>query len=166
MGLFDFVKEAGHRLLNDMGDTAKSAASNMGQQVAADNVKKHLDKYNIGTENVNVKVDGDKALLSGEVTDQASLEKAVLAVGNLLGISHVNASELKVQNNNTSMGGKNSRFYEVKRGDSLWQIAESVYGAANGDKYKVIFEANKPMLSSPDDIFPGQMLRIPNIDAA
>jgi nucleoid-associated protein YgaU len=28
-------------------------------------------------------------------------------------------------------------------------------------KYTVIFEANKPMLTDPDLIYPGQVLRIP-----
>jgi nucleoid-associated protein YgaU len=31
----------------------------------------------------------------------------------------------------------------------------------NGARYEEIFEANKPMLSHPDKIYPGQMLRIP-----
>jgi nucleoid-associated protein YgaU len=31
----------------------------------------------------------------------------------------------------------------------------------NGSKYTAIFEANKPMLSHPDKIYPGQVLRIP-----
>jgi len=34
-----------------------------------------------------------------------------------------------------------------------------VYGNAN--LYNKIFEANKPMLSHPDKIYPGQTLRIP-----
>jgi nucleoid-associated protein YgaU len=34
-----------------------------------------------------------------------------------------------------------------------------MYGDAN--KYNTIFEANRPMLTSPDKIYPGQMLRIP-----
>ena len=46
-------------------------------------------------------------------------------------------------------------------GDNLSKIAKAFYGDAN--KYPVIFEANKPMLSSPDKIYPGQMLRIPAI---
>ena len=33
------------------------------------------------------------------------------------------------------------------------------YGDAN--KYPLIFDANKPMLSNPDKIDPGQLLRIP-----
>ena len=32
---------------------------------------------------------------------------------------------------------------------------------SDANKYNAIFEANKPMLTSPDKIYPGQMLRIP-----
>ena len=38
-------------------------------------------------------------------------------------------------------------------------IAKAEYGNANA--YPKIFEANKPMLSHPDKIYPGQVLRIP-----
>ena len=51
------------------------------------------------------------------------------------------------------------QFHTVVRGDTLSAIAKKFYGDAN--KYPVIFEANKPMLSHPDKIYPGQMLRIP-----
>ena len=50
-------------------------------------------------------------------------------------------------------------FHTVASGDTLSAIARKVYGDAN--KYPVIFEANKPMLSNPDKIYPGQVLRIP-----
>ena len=49
--------------------------------------------------------------------------------------------------------------YTVKRGDTLSKIAKEAYGDANA--YMKIFEANKPMLSNPDKIYPGQKLRIP-----
>ncbi|MEK5750200.1 peptidoglycan-binding protein LysM, partial [Acinetobacter nosocomialis] len=52
-----------------------------------------------------------------------------------------------------------SKFYTVKSGDNLSKIAKEVYGDAN--QYPKIFEANKPMLKDPDEIFPGQVLRIP-----
>ncbi|WP_201325664.1 LysM peptidoglycan-binding domain-containing protein, partial [Burkholderia sp. E168m23] len=51
------------------------------------------------------------------------------------------------------------QYHDVKPGDTLSAIAKEVYGDAN--KYPVIFEANKPMLSSPDRIYPGQKLVIP-----
>ena len=38
-------------------------------------------------------------------------------------------------------------------------IAKTQYGNANA--YMKIFDANKPMLSNPDKIYPGQVLRIP-----
>ncbi|CAG1012732.1 partial Potassium binding protein Kbp, partial [Rhizobiaceae bacterium] len=35
-----------------------------------------------------------------------------------------------------------------------------------GAKHTVIFEANRPMLSHPDKIYPGQVLRIPELEQA
>jgi nucleoid-associated protein YgaU len=52
-----------------------------------------------------------------------------------------------------------SRYYTVVRGDTLSAIAKAQYGNANA--YMKIFEANKPMLTHPDKIYPGQLLRIP-----
>ena len=50
-------------------------------------------------------------------------------------------------------------FYTVKKGDTLSEIAQATLGKAS--KYHAIFEANKPMLTHPDKIYPGQVLRIP-----
>ena len=50
-------------------------------------------------------------------------------------------------------------FHTVVKGDTLWKIAERTLG--KGARYKEIFEANRPMLSDPDKIYPGQVLRIP-----
>ena len=50
-------------------------------------------------------------------------------------------------------------YYTVVSGDTLSKISKVNYGDAN--KYMVIFEANKPMLTHPDKIYPGQVLRIP-----
>jgi len=55
---------------------------------------------------------------------------------------------------------KAARFVTVKKGDTLSAISVVVYGNAN--QYNKIFEANKPMLSHPDKIYPGQVLRIPD----
>ena len=45
------------------------------------------------------------------------------------------------------------------KGDTLTAIAKAHYG--DPMKYPVIFEANGPMLTDPDKIYPGQVLRIP-----
>ena len=51
------------------------------------------------------------------------------------------------------------RTYTVAKGDTLSKIAKQFYG--NAAEYPRIFEANKPMLTHPDKIYPGQNLRIP-----
>ena len=149
MGIFDFVKSVGKQLGIGDEETAPSA----------EDLKQELDSHGLGTDGVTVEVDGDKAIIKGEVADQSIFEKAIIAVGNTLGVSKVEASEVKV-------GGDGAPgdpvFHEVKKGDNLWKIAEKHYG--NGSKYPEIFEANKPMLKDPDLIYPGQMLRIPALD--
>ena len=49
--------------------------------------------------------------------------------------------------------------YTVQSGDTLSKISKQFYGDAN--KYMKIFEANRDMLSDPDKIKPGQVLKIP-----
>ena len=51
------------------------------------------------------------------------------------------------------------QIYVVQTGDTLSKIADEYYGDAR--LYTKIFEANRPMLKSPDKIYPGQTLRIP-----
>ena len=74
-------------------------------------------------------------------------------MGNISGIASVD-DQVK-----TATPGTASQFYTVKSGDTLSAISKQVYGNAN--LYNKIFEANKPMLKSPDKIYPGQVLRIP-----
>ena len=61
----------------------------------------------------------------------------------------------------TAIEEPEAKFYTVVSGDSLSKIAKKYYG--NPMKYPEIFEANKPMLTNPDKIYPGQVLRIPNL---
>ena len=51
------------------------------------------------------------------------------------------------------------RTYTVKSGDTLSKIAKETLGNANA--YMDIFNANKDVLSDPDQIKPGQVLKIP-----
>jgi nucleoid-associated protein YgaU len=51
------------------------------------------------------------------------------------------------------------RTYVVQKGDSLSKIAKREYGNANA--WPKIFEANRDIISDPDLIHPGQILKIP-----
>ena len=146
MSFFSFLKSVGKKLSGGDDEAPK-------QQ----DLKAELDSHKLGTDDVQVVVNGDKVALSGKVKDQATYEKAVLAVGNAHGVSEVNTDGLTVEASKPEA----PVFYTVKSGDTLWKIAETQYGKGNGDKYPQIFEANKPLLSSPDKIYPGQVLRIP-----
>lgn len=155
MGIFDFVKSVGKKLT---GATDAHASDTQG--VSAEALKQALDKYELGSQNVQIAIDGDQVTLSGNVANQATFEKVIMAVGNAHGVARVNADALNVDG--VQQGGAEPRFYTVKKGDTLWKIAEGVYGKGKGNRYTDIFEANRPMLSHPDKIYPGQSLRIPD----
>jgi nucleoid-associated protein YgaU len=52
-----------------------------------------------------------------------------------------------------------SRTYTVKSGDTLSKIAKQHLG--DGNAYMKIFEANRDQLTNPDQIKPGQVLKLP-----
>ena len=92
----------------------------------------------------------------GLAPDQQTREKIVSCCGNVDGVVKVN-DELTVLETIEP-----AQFYTVVKGDNLSKISKEYYGTPN--KYPLIFEANKPMLTHPDKIYPGQMLRIPSAE--
>ena len=116
-------------------------------------LEKLLGELSLQVEHLKIDVTGDTAVVHGMVDDQAERERVVLALGNVIGIAHVD-DRLE-----TKKKEPESQMYTVVAGDSLSKIAKQFYGNAND--YMRIFEANKPMLTHPDKIYPGQNLRIP-----
>jgi len=121
---------------------------------------KLIAKYSLRVEGLKVEVDGERASVWGSVNKQSVKEKIILAVGNVQGISEVD-DFLAVKEDDTVEKEPESRFYTVKKGDSLSKISKEMYGDAM--KYNAIFEANKPMLKDVNLIYPGQVLRIPEL---
>ena len=134
MGLIDFVKSAGKAL----------------GIVDIDAITKEIEGHGLKGSGLDIKVNGDKVVIEGMPSKPDEREKIIAAIGNIEGIAAV---EDKMD------GEAKGEFYTVKSGDTLYGIANSVYG--NGSKYPQIFEANKPMLEHPDRIYPGQVLVIP-----
>ena len=145
MSIFSFVKEAGEKLIDLLTP---------GNANASEQLKAHVAKVGLGNPNVQTTVDGDKVTVTGEVASQEEKEKILLALGNIAGVATV---EDKITVSGPVVAA--ARFVVVKKGDTLSAIAKVEYGDAN--KYNKIFEANKPLLSHPDKIYPGQTLRIP-----
>jgi len=60
----------------------------------------------------------------------------------------------------TSRTQTGSRSYTVQSGDSLASIAHRFYG--NYNDWTWIYQANRGVIGNPNNIFPGEHLRIPN----
>ena len=142
MGLFDFIKDAGAKVLDAVANPAK----------APEQIKEHIEKE-IGVKDVDVQYIGARSKRPVVAATQADKDRLIHAAGNIKG-------EEKIEDNiAVKEAGAEARMYTVKSGDTLSKIAKQFYG--NAGEYEKIFEANKPMLKHPDKIYPGQMLRIP-----
>ena len=164
MGLLSFIKEAGEKLFGKgpakaAQEAAAAAPSPENQaaanKAAADAITAYIATQGLSVDALEVSFNGDTAAVTvaGVAADQATKEKVLLCCGNVAGVASVN-DMLTVNSPQDE-----SKWHSVVSGDTLSKIAKACYGDAN--KYPVIFDANKPMLSHPDKIYPGQMLRIP-----
>jgi nucleoid-associated protein YgaU len=158
MGLFDFFKHSGEDLVENVDNNEEvdqeAIDSAMEGAIAAS-----ITELGLAIVDLGVSVSDGIVTLTGEAPDQETLEKTVLAAGNVVGISTVDC-QLEVSED--ADDGAEAEFYTVEKGDTLSKIAKKVYGDAS--EYMTIFEANQPMLEDPDEIYPGQTLRIPALD--
>ncbi len=152
MGLIAFIKDAGEKLFGRAEAATDPAAGNA---AAARAIEGYIAAMKLGADGLQVAFDGASGTVtvSGTAADQQTREKIVLCCGNVAGVEKV------VDNMSVSAPTAQAQFYTVVRGDTLSKIAKEFYGNANA--YMPIFEANKPMLTHPDKIYPGQVLRIP-----
>jgi len=149
MGVFDFVKDAGEKLFGRNKEEEQKL--NDGQKATA--LQIYVTKLGLPVKDLVVGFADGTAAVHGVAANQADKEKAILAVGNAAGVERVD-DRIRVE-----APAPAAVFYTVKPGDSLSKIATVHYG--NAMQYPAIFEANKPMLTDPDKIYPGQVLRIP-----
>lgn len=158
MGLFSFIKEAGEKLFG--GKDAQAASPTAASQddlnaKAATAIASYINAQKLDVTNLKVAYDAaqGKVTVTGDAATQAVKEKVTLCCGNVSSVTSVD-NQMVVTNPEPE-----AQYHDVVRGDTLSAIAKKYYGDAN--KYPAIFEANKPMLSHPDKIYPGQKLRIP-----
>ncbi|CAO3414485.1 peptidoglycan-binding protein LysM [Azospirillum doebereinerae] len=141
MGLFDFFR--------------RDAGKKLGGTEAPDpeHTKAELGRLGPDVQGLGVAMNGDTVTVKGQTTNQDAKEKAALLAGNVHGVPKVDERITVTQPQ------PESQFYTVQSGDTLSKVAKQFYHDAN--KYPAIFEANRPMLKDLDEIYPGQVLRIP-----
>lgn len=157
MGMFSFLKDAGQKLFGAKHEeevAADPAAANMSASQA---IVDYISAQGLSANGLAVAFDGASSTVtvSGDAATQEDKEKILLCAGNVAGVASVN------DNMTCSAPAEEIRFHMVEAGDTLSKISKEVYGNAN--HYNEIFEANKPMLSDMDKIYPGQNLRIPKL---
>ena len=168
MGLMSFIKEAGQKLFGHADNQAavqqaqaapdnaellaKVAAAN---QTAGTAIEAYIAEQSLSADGLRVAFDGasQTATVQGQAANQETKEKILLCCGNVQGVAQVDDLMTVAE------PADESQYHVVERGDTLSAIAKTYYD--NAGQYPKIFEANRPMLSHPDKIYPGQMLRIP-----
>ena len=164
MGLLSFIKDAGEKLFGK--GEAKAAQEAVQQAPSPENIAKlnaaagdaieaYVESQGLKVAGLDVQYDGasQTVTVSGEAPDQATKEKVLLCCGNVQNVAAVNDMLTVVEPT------PEAQWYTVVKGDTLSKISKEYYGSPN--EYMTIFEANKPTLSHPDKLYPGQMLRIP-----
>lgn len=145
MALFDFFKrDKGKELFEAEADAQRRAEA----------IRNEIRRLGLPG-NINVEVEGSRVKVTGDVPDEATRQKLNMIVGNVKYIEAVDDSGLT----SPEPQAARPRTYEVQSGDTLSSIAKEQFGDANA--YQKIFEANRPMLKDPDEIYPGQVLIIP-----
>ena len=170
MGFFSFIKDAGEKLFGHKeaeaaaaaaaasDDEAAKAKADAANRAAGDAIQSYIEAQGLTITGLVVTFDAASSTVSlfGVAEDQATKEKALLCAGNVSGVSNV------TDNMSVDLSEPEATYHDVVSGDNLSKISKAAYGDPN--KYMLIFEANKPMLSHPDKIYPGQKLRIPPLE--
>src|SRR3954468_4049216 len=175
MSILSFVKGAGERILSNAraavqmhpgkeeheaataAATPTASSSPSTTDPAGEAIVNYIRAQNLEVEDLQVHFDATTSTVqvSGTAKDQETKEKVVLCCGNIEGVEKVD-DHLQVK-----QAAPEARYHAVVQGETLSAIAKKYYGNAN--KYMTLFEANKPMLKDPNRIYPGQLLRIPQL---
>lgn len=161
MGMFSFIKNAGEKLfgIGEAKAAEKTAATpvdvDAANEAAANAIAGYVAKMDLTAEGLDIGFDGASGtvIVQGMAQTQEIKEKILLCCGNVAGVEAVQDQLGVIE------PAVEPVFHTVVSGDSLSKIAKAHYG--NAMDYPKIFEANKPMLTHPDKIYPGQVLRIP-----
>ena len=129
---------------------------------AGDAIAAYINTQGLAVDALDVSFDAPKGqvtvagLVADVVADHVTKEEVILCCGNVAKVAKVEmVNDMLVVNEPEP----ESLWHVAVSGENLSKIAKHFYD--NPNKTPVTFEANQLMLSHPDKIYPGQMLRIP-----
>lgn len=154
MELIAFPKMAGEELFRIDETTGTPLAQQ--EQDAVRALTAYIASNELDISQLAISFDSARATvtLTGTVADQQAREKIILCCGNVEGVAHVD--DQTVAERGTALP---FQWHTARTGDTLPEISKKIYGDAS--KYMAIFEANTPMLTHPDKVYLGQVLRVP-----
>ena len=156
MGFFDFFKkDKGKELFPE----------NAAADARAEAIRAEIKRLGLPGD-ITVNVEGGKVKIGGKVPDEATRRRLVMIAGNTKHVESVDDSGIQggQQTAQAGQAQQQMRTYTVESGDTLSKIAKETLGDANA--YNKIFQLNTPMLKDPDDIYPGQVLILPDQQTA
>ncbi len=165
MGVFSFLKDKANDALGFLHLKDKDADANTPDPERRAKYMEIIKNYNLPITNFDIAVYGDKLVVTGEAPNAAIKQKVVLGLGNLPSISEVDdqmtvAAAVVVPTTPAEIVEvEEADLYTVTSGDTLWDLSKKFYNEPG--KYMAIFEANRPMLSDPNHLFPGMVIRVP-----
>lgn len=164
MARFKFISDAGIQLPEIRQKGAHTANKTRKEEdendtnvntSAADRLAQQAYEIGLEVTDLRIQVEGEIVYLSGSVEDQERREKLILLVGNVQGISEVNEKVILEKE------GEEAHFHTVTIEDNLKIIAEKYL--ESGNRAADIIKANSPFLKQEADVYPGMVIRIPQI---
>ena len=140
MGLFDFARNIGNKLLGSEDEDAEDQGTHRGRKPRREQSRCQRQRRRGNDQRAG--------------RQREAMEKAVLMAGNVKGIGEVRADGLTAP-----APVQDPQYYDLHSGDTLSAIAKKYYG--NASDYPRIFEANREVIKDANLIYPGQKIRIP-----
>jgi nucleoid-associated protein YgaU len=107
----------------------------------------------------SAKEEGGKLHFVGSVKSESDKNELWSAIKTIPEWRDEVIADITVTGGGAAAPAQSGRTYTVKAGDTLSKIAKQHLG--DGNAYMRIFEANRDQLSNPDQIKPGQVLKLP-----
>ncbi|MBS1064603.1 BON domain-containing protein [Gluconobacter kondonii] len=116
-------------------------------------IKRAFKRFGLAQMHMSHLVIDDRTIyLRGKADNAKDRDQMILAAGNVAGVSAVEA-EIAVP-----PGTPEPEFLEIKTSKTLDEVADKLPQDITGDE---LLDANQPLVTAKDDIYPGQTIRLP-----